>query len=157
MLGKWPGDMTIKTKKDGKSLTFRKTQNKLTNDSSNYTNIVPFTGLHCVPDPTQLMPLPTPDLVPRAQMQTSTVTSLHSAAVTDVGAGGGGLPGDTGQSAVLDCSGGVVGCSGEGRATDCCHGSQNVGPSEVRATSGANLGSQPPPHHQELLSHFQAT
>jgi hypothetical protein len=48
MLGKWPGDMTIKTKKDGKTLTFRKTQNQLTNDSSNYTNIVPFTGLHCV-------------------------------------------------------------------------------------------------------------
>ena len=108
--------------------------NNDTNDSSNYTNIVPFTGLHCVPDPTQLMPLPTPDLVPRAQMQTSTVTSLHSAAVTDVGAGGGGLPGDTGQSAVLDCSGGVVGCSGEGRATDFCHGSQSDSYSESTHT-----------------------
>ena len=59
-------------------------------------------------------------------MQTNTVTCLDPAAVSDVGACGGGLPGDTGQSAILDCSSGVVRCSGEGRATDCCHGSQSV-------------------------------
>ena len=102
-----------------------KTQNQLTNNSSNYINFVPFPGLHGVPDPSQLLPLPTHDLIPRAQMQTSTATSLHPAAVSDVGAGEAGLPEDTVQSAVLDCSGGVVGCSGEGRATDCCHGSQS--------------------------------
>ena len=70
-------------------------------------NIVPFTGLHCVPDPSQLLPLPTPDLVPRAQMQTNTVTGLNPAAVSEMGVCGCGLPGDTAQSAVLDCSGGV--------------------------------------------------
>ena len=79
-----------------------------------------------------------PHLIP--EMQTNTVTGLDPAAVSDVGACGGGLPGDTGQSAILDCSSGVVRCSGEGRATDYCHGSQNIGPSEVRATSRAKLG-----------------
>ena len=67
-------------------------------------------------------------------MQTSTATSLHPAAVSDVGAGEAGLPEDTVQSAVLDCSGGVVGCSGEGRATYCCHGSQSDSYSESTHT-----------------------
>ena len=125
-VGKWPGYMTIITKNNGKLSIFRKSQNQIMCDPSKYTNVLPITGHHCVPDHSQLLPLPTPDLVPRAEEQTSTVTRAYPAAVVGVGAGWGGLHGDTGQSDVLGCNGGVVGCSGEGRATDCCHGSQIV-------------------------------
>ena len=31
-------------------------------DPSKYTNVLPFTGRHCVPDLSQLVPLPTPEL-----------------------------------------------------------------------------------------------
>ena len=48
--------------------------------------------------------------------------------------GGDGLPGDTGQSADLDCFGGVAGCSGEGRVIDCCLGSQCDSYSETTHT-----------------------
>ena len=70
-------------------------------------------------------------------MQPNTVTGLDPAALSDVGACGVGVL-ET-LASLLSWTA-AVGCSGEGRATDCCHGSQNVGMSEVRATSRAKLG-----------------
>ena len=131
LLGLWLGDMTIQTKQGKKSLTFRKFAPK---SLCNQSNDIPIPGLHCVPDPTSLQPLPRPDLDPRAQMQHNTVATFYPAAVTGVGVGGAGLLGDTGQSAVLDCGGGVVGCGGGGRVTDCCLGSQCDSYSEITHT-----------------------
>ena len=132
LLGLWFGDMTIQTKQGKKCLTFRKSASQ---PLCNQSNDIPFPGLCCVPDQTSLLqPPPIPDLDPRAQMQHNTVATLYPAAVPGVGVGGGGLPGDTGQSADLDCCGGVVGCSGEGRVADCCLGSQCVSYSETTHT-----------------------
>ena len=132
LLGLWFGDMTIQTKQGKKFLKFRK---PVSQPLCNQSNDFPVPGLRCVPDLTsQLQPLPIPDLVPRAQRQHNRVATSYSVAVSDVGAGGGGLPGDTGQSAVLDCGGGVVGCSGEGRVTDCCLDSQCASYSESTHT-----------------------
>ena len=112
--------MTVKTKNDRKTLTFRKTQKQPTNDISyNNTNNLLFSG--------QLSPLNSShhhQQLTCAQLQPFTVTEADPAAVSDVRTCMDCLPGDTYQSTALDCMAGFDGCSCERRAGGGCHGSQ---------------------------------
>ena len=72
-------------------------------------------GRQMHPNASQLTPDPIPLLVPVSLSHISNVAS-PDIAVPDVGTWWCGVPGDTSQSAALDCPGGVVGCSSEGRA-----------------------------------------
>ena len=132
MLGLWPGDISVKTGHNKKFLRFRKPDIQQSNEIA-CTNTLSFPGQLRFPNTSQILPVPIPDLVHGAQPHTSnnTTTSLDPAAVPDVGSWGCGLPGDTGQSAALDCIGVIVDYSGEGRAADCCHGSQIISYSDT--------------------------
>ena len=73
------------------------------------------TGHQIKPYNPQLIPDPFPVMLPVSQYDISNTTS-PDIAVPDVSSWWCGVPGDTGQSAALDCPGVVVGCSSEGRA-----------------------------------------
>ena len=77
-----------------------------------------------LPNTNQLLPDPIPVLVPVSQPHISNVTSPDPA-VSGVSSWGCGVPGDTGQSAALDYTGGAMGYSSEGRA-GVGHSSQNT-------------------------------
>ena len=81
-------------------------------------------GQQMHPNTAQLIPDHIPVLFPVTQPQTSNIISTDLA-VPDVSPWVCGGPGDTGQSAALDCPGVAVGCSGEGIA-GVGHGSQVI-------------------------------
>ena len=125
LLGIWPGDLALKPKSCQKSLKLRKTASKpiITDILSNHTNTISVSVPQTLPTSKQLQTQTTFFLDHISQMQTSTSTALDPAVGADLGSCRGGLLGDTGQSASLNCSAGMAECSSRGGAADGCHDS----------------------------------
>ena len=131
LLCKWRGDMTVKSVKNSKVLTFRipTRQPSAANNSKVSSNInsISVTVMQKLPTPSVTPYLSTTDYHYPLVTTNSTCSALYPVTVAGLGVEGGDLFGDSNLLTGLDCPGGAVGCScGERAVGDCLSGEYAV-------------------------------